>query len=90
MTQNPAIVVAALHAEETDRMRGWAVAVMMLSGSAVAFTPTLPGDISRKVPFVVALVALFVTAAWARIRCADDRRYTPFVFRFFRWVAAVT
>jgi serine/threonine-protein kinase len=90
MTQNPAIVVAALHAEETDRMRGWAVAVMMLSGSAVAFTPTLPGTVSRKVPFVVALLTLFATAAWARIRCSDDRRYTRFVFRFFSWVAALT
>jgi serine/threonine-protein kinase len=89
-TQNPAIVVAALHAEETARMRGWAVAVMMLSGSAVAFTPTLPGALSRKVPFVVALVTLFVTAAWARVRCADDRRYTRFVFRLFSWVAAIT
>lgn len=90
MTQNPAVVVAALHAEETDRMRGWAVAVMMLSGTAVAFTPTLPGSVSRKVPFVVALLTLFATAAWARIRCSDDRRYTPFVFRFFSWVAALT
>jgi serine/threonine-protein kinase len=90
LTQNPAIVVEALHAEETARMRGWASAVMLLSSSAVAFTPTLPGSFSRKVPFVVALLTLFATAAWARLRCSDDRRYTRFVFRVFSWVAALT
>ena len=89
MTQNPAIVVAALHAEETARMRGWAGAVMLLSSSAVAFTPTLPGSFSRKVPFVIALLTLFATAAWARIRCSDDRSYTRVVFRVFGWVAAL-
>src|SRR6478752_4322025 len=80
----------ALHAEETARMRGWATAVMALSGTTVAFTPTLPGDFTRKAPFVAALLTLFVTAAWTRIRCADDRTYTKFVFRVFSWVAALT
>lgn len=89
-TQNPAVVVAALHAEETARMRGWAVAVMGLTAGALAFTPSLPGEMSRKLPFVVSIVALFVTAAWARVRCSDDRRYTPFVFRVFSWIAAMT
>lgn len=87
---NPAVVVAALHAEETARMRGWAVAVMGLTGGALAFTPSLPGELSRKLPFAAALLVLFVTAVWARVRCSDERRYTPFVFRVFSWVAAVT
>ncbi len=90
LTRNPAVVVAALHAEETARMRGWAGAVMMLTATTVAFTPTLPGALSRKLPFIAALLALFATAAWTRIRCADDRRYTRFVFRVFSWVAALT
>lgn len=87
--QNPAVVVAALHAEETARMRGWAVAVMGLTAGALAFTPSVPGEWSRKLPFAVALVVLFISAAWARIRCSDERRYTPFVFRVFSWIAAL-
>lgn len=88
-TVNPAAVVAALHAEETARMRGWATVVMMLTSSTIAFTPMLPGESARKWPFIAALALLFATAAWARARCADDRRYTPFVFRVFSWVAAL-
>jgi serine/threonine-protein kinase len=89
-SQNPAVVAEALHAEEAARMRGWAMAVMSLCGSAIAFTPALPGSLERKLPFVGALGALFVTALWVRVRCADDRRYTPFVFRVFGWTAALT
>jgi tRNA A-37 threonylcarbamoyl transferase component Bud32 len=87
---NPAVVVAALHAEETARMRGWATAVIMLSGTTIGFTPALPGGLERKLPFLVALGMLFVVALWARSRCADEKRYTPFVFRLFGWVAAIT
>ena len=87
---NPAVVAAALHAEEAARMRGWAMAVVLLAGSAVAFTPALPGTFERKVPFVIALATLIATALWAWIRCGDERRYTPFVFRLFSWVAALT
>ena len=87
---NPAVVAEALHAEEAARMRGWAMAVVLLAGSAVAFTPALPGTFDRKVPFVIALATLIATALWAWIRCGDERRYTPFVFRLFSWVAALT
>lgn len=71
-------------------MRGWATAVMLLTSTTIGFTPALPGDLDRKLPFVGALATLFAVALWARIRCVDDRRYTPFVFRLFGWVAAVT
>ena len=84
----PPEVVAALHTEEVVRMRGFALAVLLLCTSALAFTPGLPGTVERKAPFVTALGLTLVTALWVWLRCRDERRYTPFVFRVFGWVAA--
>ncbi|MBE7453030.1 MAG: protein kinase [Kofleriaceae bacterium] len=81
-------MVAALHAEEVARMRGWALAVMLLCSSALAFLPGLPGDLARKAPFAAAISILLITAGWVWLRCRDERRYTPRVFRIFGWIAA--
>ena len=85
----PAIVDAALHAEEVARMRGWALAVMLLTTSALAFLPGLPGTLARKAPFGAALAILCTIALWVWLRCRDEKRYTPLVFRVFGWAAAV-
>jgi tRNA A-37 threonylcarbamoyl transferase component Bud32 len=82
-------VAAALHAEEVARTRGWALAVMLLSTSALAFTPGLPGTTEGKACFAGAIGVLFATALWVWLRCRDERRYTPVVFRVFAWVAAL-
>ena len=70
-------------------MRGWALAVMLLSTSALAFTPGLPGTTESKAVFAGAIGVLFVTALWTFMRCRDEKRYTPLVFRVFAWVAAI-
>ncbi len=81
-------VVAALHLEETARMRGWATTVVMLTTAAAAFTPSLPGPMARKLPWLVALALAFGAAVITRVLCADPRRYTRRVFRAFGFVVA--
>jgi eukaryotic-like serine/threonine-protein kinase len=85
----PPAVAAALHAEEVARTRGWALAVMLLCTSALAFLPGLPGTVERKAPFAAALAILLGTAGWVWLRCRDEAHYTPLVFRVFAWVAAI-
>lgn len=83
----PPAVADALHAEEVARARGWSASVLVLCASALVFTPLLPSH-SPVLPFVVALIALSMAAAWTLWRCRAERHYTPFVFRVFGVVAA--
>lgn len=81
-------VMAALHLEETARMRGWATTVIMLTVAGAAFTPSLPGTLAQKVPWLVALALACGAAVITRVLCADPKRYTRRVFRGFGFVIA--
>ena len=51
-------VARALHSEEVERARGWALVVVLLASSALAFLPLLPGTVAMKTIFSF---AVFVT-----------------------------
>ncbi len=81
-------VVAALHLEEAARTRGWATTVIVLTVAGAAFTPSLPGTIAMKMPWLVALALGCGSAVITRVLCADPKRYTRRVFRGFGFVVA--
>ncbi|MBL8623117.1 MAG: protein kinase [Myxococcales bacterium] len=83
-------LAAALHAEEVDRARGWSTMMIVMALAMLGFVPALPGDASRKAPFVATLVALIALGAWLVRRCRHPARYTPAVFRTFAFAIAAS
>ncbi len=81
-------LAAALHAEEVARARGWSTVMIVMALAMLAFVPALPGDASRKGPFVATLIALIGLGAWLVRRCRNPARYTPAVFRTFAFAIA--
>ncbi|MBZ0238243.1 MAG: serine/threonine protein kinase, partial [Deltaproteobacteria bacterium] len=71
---------------DTRRFLFASLLVALVAGTA--FLPGLPGPLERKAPFGAAIAVLCATALWVWLRCRDEARYTPFVFRVFGWVAA--
>ncbi|MBK9035155.1 MAG: serine/threonine protein kinase [Myxococcales bacterium] len=82
-------VAAVLHGEEVARARGWAAMLLVMAASTLAFTPTLPGDVAAKAPFVATVAGLSALSLWVIYRCRRPLRYTPTVFRVYAFATAL-
>jgi serine/threonine-protein kinase len=81
-------IAQVMRGEEVVRARGFSAVAMFMVALVGVQLPWLPGDPNAKLGAGLALVVMFVTAAWAFARMRHPAGYTPLVYRVQGWVLA--